>query len=162
MSIHTRVFLLLVYRGMTRTKQTARKTVTDGPVATNVRYVENPAYISSVKGTGSTEKLVLDSEDFKCQIPPSQSQVFKCQTPPPGGDVWKCQTPPVESDVFKCRTPPVESSAVERMDVWKCERYKKKRYDPLTTVRMKGDKVKPFLYGRVVVFKLTVKYSSRV
>ena len=83
-----------------------------------------------------------------------ESKVFKCQTPPPEGDVRKCQTPPVESDVVKCQTPPVESSIVECVDKWKCERYKKNRYDPMVKVPMKGEKVKPFLYGRVVVFRL--------
>ena len=127
-----------------------------------------------MKSPASDEKPVVESDVPKCQTPPPEGDVWKCQTPPfesddfkcqtPAveGDVWKCQTPPLESDVFKCQTPPVESSDVERVDVWKCERYKIKRYDPLTKVPMKGDKVKPFLYGRVVVLKLTGKSSDRV
>jgi hypothetical protein len=81
---------------------------------------------------------------------------------PVESDVFKCQTPPVDSDVFKCQTPPVESSAVVRVDVWKCERYKKNRYDPMAKVPMKGEKVKPFLYGRVVVFQLKGNSGSVV
>ncbi len=159
---------------MSRTKETARRIVPNGPVSTNVRYVENPDYISSVKGAESDENPVVksevfrcqtppvESEVFKCQTPPVESEVFRCQTPPVESEVFKCQTPPVESDPFKCQTPPVESSAVVRVDVWKCERYKKNRYDPMTKVPMKGEKVKPFLYGRVVVFQLKGNSGSLV
>ena len=103
-----------------------------------------------MKGPESDEKSAVESE------------VFKCQTPPPEGDFWKCQTPPVESDPFKCQTPPVESGGVERVDVWRCERYKNRRYDPMGKVPMKGEKVKPFLYGRVVVLKLKGNSGSLV
>ena len=154
--IYLKVFVV-VYEVMARTKQTARKS-TGPPKATNVRYVENPAHISSVKGVESDEESGVESDEE----PAVEAKVFKCQTPPPEGDVWKCQTPPVESDSFKCQTPPVESGGVVLMDVWKCERYKKYRYDPMAKVPMKGEKVKPFLYGRVVVFQLKGNSGSVV
>lgn len=124
---------VVVYEVMARTKQTARKS-TGGPVPSNVRYVENPAYTSSVKGVESDEESGVESDE----------------------------EPAVEPKVFKCHTPPVESGGVVLMDVWKCERYKKYRYDPMAKVPMKGEKVKPFLYGRVVVFQLKGNSGSVV
>ena len=132
---------VVVYEVMARTKQTARRII-GPPKAKKVRKVVNPPYTSSVKGAENDDEPGVESDEES--------------------GVESDEEPAVEPKVFKCHTPPVESGGVVLMDVWKCERYKKYRYDPMAKVPMKGEKVKPFLYGRVVVFQLKGNSGSVV
>ena len=98
-------------------------------------------------------------------VPPVPSNVRYVENPAYNASVENSEsdeTQSIECDVSKCQTPPVESNTVGSLHMWKCEPYKNEKYDPLVKVPKQGDKVKPFLYGRVVVLKLTGKSSDRV
>ena len=146
--IYLKVFVV-VYEVMARTKQTARRII-GPPKAKKVRKVVNPPYTSSVKGAENDDEPGVESDEESGVESDEES------------GVESDKEPAVEPKVFKCQTPPVESGGVVLMDVWKCERYKKYRYDPMAKVPMKGEKVKPFLYGRVVVFQLKGNSGSVV
>ena len=158
--IYLKVFVV-VYEVMARTKQTARKS-TEPLKAKKVRKVVNPAYTSNVKGAENDDEPGVESDEESGVESDEESGVESDEEPAVEPKVFKCQTPPPEGDVWKCQTPVVESAGVVLMDVWKCERYKKYRYDPMAKVPMKGENVKPFLYGRVVVLQLKGNSGSVV
>ena len=148
---------VVVYEVMARTKQTARRLI-GPPKAKKVRKGVNPAYTSSVKGVENDDEPGVESYEESVVESDEESGVESDEESGLESD----EESVVEPKVFKCQTPPVESGGVDRVDVWKCESYKNDRYDPMAKVPMKGEKVEPFLYGRVVVFKLKGNSGSGV